>query len=118
MPKKHKNQSCIKSVQRCEKSLDGCISTIRAESAAQVNSASGRGTQQLRAVEPSVSPDTGALNPSRKVPMSTTSNPTRLSNPRRHTEIHIRYGSAPFRVLVYPYPVEIEVRPAPRRRAA
>lgn len=108
-------------VQDCEGVLDGCRVTRHAASAARLTGtpAPGRETSELRPQTPSVTPDERALHPVQVGEMiNITPDSTRLFKRKHHTEIHIREGSAPFRVLVYPYRVEIEVRPAPRRRAA
>lgn len=117
MPMKQKLTE-VQAVQRCEKLLDDRIATRRVASVARENSTSGRGDQVLVTPDPSVAPESRALNPLQAGEMmSITPGSTRLSKIPGRTEIRIQEGDAPPRIFLFPYRVDIDVRPS-RKRAA
>jgi hypothetical protein len=113
MKRNFKNEGVV---QRCEDVLSGCIPTVQhySDASVQGNSAVGRGSEALRMPSAPVAPTVRALNSTQGGSMSSRISATRLP---RQTQVIVQYGNEPARVLLFPYPVEVDIRPAQKRAA-
>ncbi len=120
MPKKKTSGEYFRG-QCCRCSLRECIVTRQQSSAGQKqsDSSSGRGQRAPRMPEASVVPVGRVLTETQKgVCMPITNALIGLPRPKRNnTQIIIQESDSPARVLIFPYRVEIDVRPVPKRAA-
>ena len=118
MPKKQ-NQINSGVVQDCRGESREGKTAVQCDSAVQRsrNLALGRGEESDSSPDPLDSRGQGPTGKGRGTPMSIRSEIPRPSKRKHHTEVRIQYGDEPARVLVFCFPVEVDVRPVTKRAA-